>query len=101
MARKSVIARDKKREQIISKFSAKRDELREIVKSSKATLEEKLVAVTKLQKLPRNSSKSRLNRRCNQCGRPKGVYRKFGICRLCLRKNLMVGQVPGGRKSSW
>lgn len=54
-----------------------------------------------LHKLPVNSSPSRLNRRCELCGRPKAVYRKFGLCRICLREAVMRGDVPGCVKSSW
>ena len=65
--------------------------------------EDKLLALKGLKKLPLNSSITRRRRRCRQdkCGRPRGVYRKFGLCRIHLREALMRGDVPGGRKASW
>ena len=39
--------------------------------------------------------------RCNRCGRPHSVYRKFGLCRICLREMALAGQLPGVTKSSW
>jgi len=45
--------------------------------------------------------KSRVVRRCNLCGRPRAIYRKFGICRICLRKKALLGEIPGMRKASW
>ena len=39
--------------------------------------------------------------RCQFCGRPRAVYRKFGICRICLRERAHLGEIPGMRKSSW
>jgi len=55
--------------------------------------------ILKAQKKPKFSS--RTVRRCGLCGRPRAVYRKFGICRICLRKRALLGEIPGMRKSSW
>ncbi|MBM4002665.1 MAG: type Z 30S ribosomal protein S14 [Planctomycetes bacterium] len=44
---------------------------------------------------------TRLRRRCRSCGRPRAVYRKFGICRICFRKSADQGLIPGVRKASW
>lgn len=101
MAKKSVIARDVKRSKTIAKFAAARKKLKEMISNPEASYEEKQEHYAKLHKQPRNASPSRLQRRCQQCGRPHAVYRKFALCRICLRNILMVGQVPGGRKSSW
>ncbi len=101
MAKKSVIARDLKREKIIARFAKSKAKLKAIINSSDASFDEKQESFVKLNKLPRNSSLSRLTKRCKQCGRPHAVYRKFALCRICLRNILMLGQVPGGKKSSW
>lgn len=101
MAKKSMIARDKKREFLIGKFSDIRAKLKSTLLSSNSSDEELSIARVKLQSLPKNSSSVRLQRRCSSCGRPHAVYRRFGLCRICLRQCLMQGYVPGGRKSSW
>lgn len=101
MAKKSMIAREHKREELIKKFDSKRRELKEIVRSPSATFEQKEEAQLKLQKLPRDSSKSRLRNRCNLTGRPHGYYRKFGLSRNKLREATMRGDVPGLTKASW
>lgn len=100
MAKTSMLARENKRVKLAKKYYTKRSELKEIIRTSKS-LQDVLNAQTKLQKLPRDSSKIRVIKRCNQCGRPHAVYRKFGLCRICLRNQLMQGNVPGGKKSSW
>lgn len=79
----------------------KRAGLRLKMKDIKLGFEDKIEIQTKMQKLKRNTSPSRLTRRCVQCGRPRGVYRKFGLCRVHLREALMRGDIPGGRKASW
>ena len=101
MAKKSMIARERKREQLISKQFAMRQNLRQIIKSLHASEEEKSAAEVRLQKLPRDSSPSRARKRCNQTGRPHGVYRKFGLGRNKLREAVMRGDVPGVVKASW
>lgn len=101
MAKKSMIAREKKRTRTVAKFAAKRAELKTILSSSQATDEEKWDAQMKLQKLPRNASPVRQRRRCQITGRPHGVYRKFGLCRNKLREAAMRGDVPGLVKASW
>ena len=79
----------------------KRDELRAFIKDKSNSQSDKLKAATKLQKLPRDDSPVRSVRRCQSCGRPKSVYRRFGLCRLCLRKYGSMGWIPGLNKSSW
>ena len=101
MAKKSMIAREKKRIRIAEKYAAKRAEIKAILKSQAATDEEKRDAQTRLQKLPRNASPCRQKRRCQLTGRPRGVYRKFGLCRNKLREAAMRGDVPGLTKASW
>lgn len=95
-----MIARENKRVKYIKALKNKREELKSLALKSD-DFEAQQLAQQKLQKLPVNSSASRHVRRCEQCGRPKGVYRKFALCRICLRNQLMRGNVPGARKSSW
>jgi small subunit ribosomal protein S14 len=101
MAKLSVKLRDKKRRKMVEKFKARRAALREIVQSSRATDEAKDAARSKLQKLPRDASPVRLRNRCALTGRPRGVYRKFGLGRNKLRDLALKGEVPGVIKASW
>ena len=101
MAKQSMIAREKKRAAIASKYAAKRAELKAIIRDPKASDEDKWNAQIKLQKLPRDASPTRQRRRCQVTGRPHGVYRKFGLCRNKLREAAMRGDVPGLVKASW
>lgn len=101
MAKKSMIAREVKRKKLADKFLTKRKSLKEIISSPNSSYEEKEAAQLKLQKLPRDSSMSRVRNRCNLTGRPHGYYRKFGLSRNKLRESTMRGDVPGLVKASW
>ncbi|MBD9355029.1 MULTISPECIES: 30S ribosomal protein S14 [Methylomonas] len=101
MAKKSMIAREVKREGLIKKYQAKRNQLKEVIRSPNTSFEEKENAQIQLQKLPRDSSQSRLRNRCKLTGRPHGYYRKFGLSRNKLREATMRGDVPGLSKASW
>ena len=101
MAKTSMVNRDVKRKKLVAKFAAKRAELKKIIVSTTASYEEKMDAATKLQKLPRDSSPSRVRNRCELTGRSRGVYSKFGLGRNKLREATMRGDVPGLRKASW
>jgi small subunit ribosomal protein S14 len=101
MAKKSMIAREKKRIQLVAKYAAKRAELKEIIRSPSSTDEQVEAALVKLVSLPRDSSPSRMRNRCNLTGRPHGYYRKFGLSRNKLREATMRGDVPGLVKASW
>lgn len=96
-----MIAREVKRANLIKKYQSRRDSLKEIIRSPNSTFEDKENAHLQLQKLPRDSSKSRLRNRCNLTGRPHGYYRKFGLSRNKLREATMRGDVPGVTKASW
>lgn len=100
MAKRSMLEREKKRSKLVQKYHKKRIELKVLIKSSQ-DYEVIADALQKLAKLPVNSNPVRKSTRCQQCGRPHAVYRKFGLCRICLRQQLMAGNVTGGRKSSW
>jgi small subunit ribosomal protein S14 len=101
MAKKSMIARETKRTRTVAKFAAKRAELKAIIADVNASEDARWDAQVALQKLPRNASPVRQQRRCQVTGRPHGVYRKFGLCRNKLREAAMRGDVPGLVKSSW
>ncbi len=100
MAKKSIIARELEKGLLVDKYQARRKELKRKIKKS-ADFDEIMAAQAELAKLPLNSNPVRHSTRCQQCGRPHAVYRKFGLCRICLRNQLMTGNVTGGRKSSW
>jgi small subunit ribosomal protein S14 len=100
VAKKSMIARELKKVKLIARYAKKRQSLKEQINKA-SDYEAILEAQEKLQKLPTNSNANRHTKRCHQCGRPHAVYKKFGLCRICLRNELMKGNVPGGRKSSW
>ncbi len=89
MAKKSIIARGKKRERIVAKYAVLREKLK-----AEGNYEA-------LDKLPRNSSKVRLHNRCQITGRPKGYMRKFGINRYLFRIMAVQGKLPGITKASW
>jgi len=98
MAKKSMVAREHKRARTVAKFAAKRAKLKEIIGDVNASDDDRWEAQMQLQKLPRNASPVRQQRRCQITGR---VYRKFGLCRNKLREAAMRGDVPGLVKSSW
>ena len=101
MAKKSMIARENKRTRLVAKYAAKRANLKAILSDESASDEEKWDAQIALQKLPRDASPVRQQRRCQVTGRPHAVYRKFGLCRNKLREAAMRGDVPGLVKASW
>ncbi|GFE67799.1 30S ribosomal protein S14 [Chroococcus sp. FPU101] len=100
MAKKSMIEREKKRERLIAKHAAKREDLKEQFRLAE-TLDEKLEIHSQLQQLPRNSAPSRHRNRCWVTGRPRGYYRDFGLSRNVLREWAHQGLLPGVVKSSW
>lgn len=101
MAKLSMINRELKRVRTVKKYAAKRAELKSILVDMNASDEDKEVARSKLQSLPRNASPCRIRNRCRLTGRPHGFYRKFGLSRNKLREMAMQGFVPGLVKSSW
>ncbi len=101
MAKLALINRNEKRKKLVAKFAKKRDALQAIVDDPKASDETKYEARLKIQALPRNANKTRLRNRCALTGRPRGVYRKFGLGRNKLREFAMRGEIPGIVKASW
>ncbi len=101
MAKLALINREAKRAKLVAKYAAKRSELFAIINNAKLSEEDRMAARLKLQQLPRNANPTRQRNRCALTGRPRGVYRKFGLCRNKLREVAMRGEVPGMTKASW
>lgn len=89
MSTTAIKARNDKRKRLAEKYKAKREELKS------------LGDFEGLQKLPRNSSATRVCSRCNMTGRGRSVYKKFGLCRNMLRQLALDGKIPGLKKASW
>jgi len=100
MAKKSMIEREKKRIRLEKKYALKRTNLLATYKIEKS-FNEKLLIHSKLQKLPRNSAKTRIRNRCWKTGRPRGVFRDFGLSRHVFREMAHQCLLPGVTKSSW
>ncbi len=101
MAKLALINRNEKRRKTVEKYAGKRAELEAVFNDLTRSEEERFEARLKFQALPRNSSPVRLRNRCKLTGRPRGVYRKFGLGRSKLRDFVMRGEVPGMTKASW
>ena len=101
MAKLALINREAKRAKMVAKYAAKRAALNAIIDNVKLSDEERMAARLKLQSLPRDSAPTRQRNRCALTGRPRGVFRKFGLGRLKLRDIAMRGEVPGMTKASW
>jgi small subunit ribosomal protein S14 len=96
-----MINREAKRIKLVARYAKKRAALKETIRDPQSSPEDKFAAVETLQKLPRDSSKSRVRNRCQITGRSRGVYRKFRLSRHKLREAAMRGEVPGLTKASW
>lgn len=101
MAKKSMIAREVKREKLVKQYAEKRAALKAIINDKEIPVEERFKATLELAKLPRNSSATRLHNRCQLTGRPHAYYRKLKISRIALRDLGSNGEIPGLVKSSW
>jgi small subunit ribosomal protein S14 len=101
MAKTSMVEREKKRIALAKKYAKKRAALKAAIINPDSSYEERMAAADALQKLPRDSSASRIRNRCKLTGRSRGVYRKFGLARVKLREAAMRGEVPGLKKASW
>ena len=101
MAKQSMVEREKRRIKLSNKFLTKREKLKNLIKDSSLSPDEKNSFVEALQKLPRDSSKVRVRNRCSITGRPKGYYRKFGLGRIKLREAAVRGDIPGLVNASW
>ena len=101
MAKTAVINRNEKRRKTVKKFMVKRTALLAIINDFKQPEDERMAARLQMQQLPRNASPTRVRNRCKLTGRPRGVYRKFGLGRNKLREIAMRGEIPGMTKASW
>lgn len=101
MAKTSVIEREKKRLKKVAAARTRREGLKETIRVGNE--DERDEAIIALQKLPRDTSPARVTVRCSVegCGRPRGVYRKFGLCRIHFRERFCQGEIPGTKKASW
>ena len=101
MAKQSSIQKNLKRRNIVKKFNEKRQRLKKQIMKKNLSIEERFKIQSKLNELPRDSSKIRVRNRCKLTGRTRGVYRKFGLSRIKIRELSMSGALPGVVKSSW
>lgn len=101
MAKRSMIAREVVRKKSANRARKTRIQLKETISNPNTSYEEKLEAVKKLNKRSRDESPSRYQRRCEQCGRPRAVYRQVRLCRIHFREAAMRGDIPGLVKASW
>ena len=101
MAKQSSIQKNLNRRNIVKKFNKKRQSLKKQVMKKDLSIEERFKLQSKLNELPRNSSKIRVRNRCKLTGRTRGVYRKFGLSRIKIRELSMSGELPGVVQSSW
>ncbi|MAX65649.1 MAG: 30S ribosomal protein S14 [Bacteriovoracaceae bacterium] len=101
MAKTSAIAKNNRRRKMAEKSESKRAELRKIISDESASDEERDIAMMKLQKMPRDTSRIRVRNRCEVTGRPRGVYRDFKLSRITFRELAHKGMIPGVTKASW
>ena len=101
MAKQSSIQKNLNRINIVKKFNEKRQNLKKQIMKKDLSIEERFKIQSKLNELPRDSSKIRVRNRCKLTGRTRGVYRKFGLSRIKIRELSMSGELPGVVKSSW
>lgn len=101
MAKKSMIAKNKRRAELVERYKDRRAELISVVKDPSATREAKRAAYAAIAKMPRDSSPTRYRNRCGITGRPRGYLRQFGMSRIAVRELAHRGELPGVMKSSW
>ena len=101
MAKTSMVEREKRRTKTVQKYAAKRAALKETIRNPATSPEDRAAAQVSLQSLPRDASPSRVRNRCQLTGRPRGVYRKFGLARTKIREVANRGEIPGLVKASW
>jgi small subunit ribosomal protein S14 len=101
MPKTSAIQKNEKRKRLVEKYAKVRAELKAVLANPATTDEQFFAAQTKLQKLPKNSSRIRIRNRCSMSGRPRGYKRKYGVSRITFRELALAGKIPGVIKSSW
>ena len=101
MAKKSSIEKNNRRKKLAKKYAGRRSRLKAIAMDKTKPMEERFAATLKLAQMPRNAAVNRIRNRCEITGRPRAYYRKFNMCRICLRNLALRGDIPGVIKSSW
>ncbi|MFF8869407.1 30S ribosomal protein S14 [Streptomyces massasporeus] len=101
MAKKSKIAKNDRRQEVVARYATRRAELKEIIRRPSSTDAERLAAQAELRRQPRDASATRVRNRDGVDGRPRGYFRAFGLSRVSLREQAHAGYLPGVRKSSW
>lgn len=101
MAKKSSIAKNRRRIKTVETYREKRKELKALARDPKLSAEDRALAQRKLNQLPRDANPIRVRNRCALTGRPRGYYRKFGLSRIALRDLALRGELPGVIKASW
>ena len=101
MAKLSSINKNERRKKLVKQTAPKLARLKAIADDESKDETERLIARLKMAELPRNGNPTRVRNRCELTGRPRGVYRKFGLARVMLRQLATRGMIPGVVKSSW
>ena len=101
MAKTSMVERERRRQRTVERYRERREALKRIIKDRSTSPDALAEALQALQRLPRDSSPSRLRNRCAITGRPRGYFKKFGLSRNKLREETMFGNIPGVSKASW
>ena len=101
MAKKSKLAKNEKRKEIVARYAERRNELKAIIRNPETSDEDRLEAQFELNRQPRDASPARVRNRDSHDGRPRGYLRKFGLSRVRMREMAHRGELPGVRKSSW
>jgi small subunit ribosomal protein S14 len=101
MAKTSSVLKNERRKALVAKYSARRKELKAIIKNPATSAEDRAAAQLKLGKLPRDSNPVRVTLRCAVTGRPRGNLRKFGLSRMQFRDKALKGELTGVVKASW
>jgi small subunit ribosomal protein S14 len=101
MAKKSKVVKNNQRKELVERYSDRRAKLLSIIKDPKTSYVDKRIAYQKIEKMPRDANPIRVRNRCNLTGRPRGVYRRFGLSRISLREMANNGLIPGVTKASW
>ena len=101
MAKLSSINKNEKRKRLVKKYANQYARLKAIADDESLDDTERLMARLKMAEIPRNANPTRVRNRCTTTGRPRGYYRKFGLCRIELRDLANKGLIPGVTKSSW
>ena len=98
---KARIEREKKRRYLTAKYEKKRSALKKVYKNKSISVEARIKIQEMLEKLPRDSSRTRLHNRCLLTGRSRSIYRYFGLSRIKMRELALSGKLPGVSKASW